>query len=58
MKKQLKKIFDETSVGSSSTIQSGNIKIEPVFQVSCIDDEENVFYRESYRNRGHRNCQG
>ena len=58
MKKQLEKIFDETGVGSSNTIQSGNIKIEPVFQASCIDDEEDVLYGESYRNQGHRNFQG
>ena len=58
MKKQLKKIFDETGVGSSSTIWSGNIKIEPVFQASCTDDEEDILYGKSYRNWGHRNFQG
>ena len=30
----------------------------PVFQVSCIDDREDVLYGESYRNRGHRNSEG
>ena len=58
MKKQLKKILDETGGGISNTIQSGNINIKPVFQASCIDDEENVLYGESYRNQGHRNFQG
>ena len=44
MKKKLRKIDDETGVGSSSALQSGNIKIEPIFQASCIDDEEDVLY--------------